>query len=349
MKKNIIFIDPRCRINYASYYIKGFFDFFDKKNIKFDTKPFLSYNLFSNENDYRNYMLIQVQNGNVIKNIVIDFGDSSNVSNKHYEWCDVYAKINILNHDLNTKSKIIAIGPSFGINYTNYLTLKLLIKSFFIKNRPVSFNDYLKNFFYMQIRRLKYEKYLGSDSKSNYIFAVSTLWYDPLTFKTTNYFRIIFYSICKKIVDHTEGGFFYIKDKSITNKFPEYAVYKEEIQSNLFNKRISPSEYIRKTKDSTIVFNTPSVMSCHGWKLGEYFAMGKAVISTPLINEMPEELVDNKTLFFVDSEESIEKGVKELVSNPKLRMILEKNTFEYFQKNLSPTAVVGRIIRKLYY
>ena len=39
------------------------------------------------------------------------------------------------------------------------------------------------------------------------------------------------------------------------------------------------NEWISKTKQSAIVFNTPAFWSCHGWKLGEYLAMGKCIIS----------------------------------------------------------------------
>lgn len=35
-----VIIDPRCRINYASYYILGIMQLYGEKNIKFDITPF---------------------------------------------------------------------------------------------------------------------------------------------------------------------------------------------------------------------------------------------------------------------------------------------------------------------
>jgi glycosyltransferase involved in cell wall biosynthesis len=339
-----IIIDSKCRINYASYYIKGFCDLFEKKNVVYDSTPFDSNNLLTTPNDYANYLLIQYHNNSIVKNIIIDFGDSSSISIKHYEWCDVYGKINVLKNDLVQHPKMIAIGPSFGINYMNLSTLRLLFISLFKKNKPVNNKEYIKNFLYMKVRRMSYKSYLGSNPNNKYIFAISTLWYDPLTFKTTNYFRIVFFSFCKKILEEVEGGFFYIEGKGVTEQFPEYSSYKNEIKNNLFKRRITPSEYVKKTKKSIIVFNTPSVMSCHGWKLGEYFAMGKAILSTPLANEMPQKLLDNNTICFADSKEMIENKVQELIYNEKIRSQMELNTSEYFEKYLSPTAVINRII-----
>lgn len=339
-----IIIDPRCRINYAAYYIKGFRETVAKDRISFSIKPFIKNSLFEERNDYINYMLIFVTKEGVNKKIIIDFGDYDAVSHKHYEWCDIYAKINVARKDINTMKKLIPIGPSFGINLIDSITLKLLFKSLKIKDKPVSNLEYFKNFIYMKVRRRRYEDYLGSVSHDNYIFAISTLWYDSLTFKTTNFYRIAFFNICKKVFKKVEGGFFYIEDDVAVNEFPQYEIYKEKIKIYIYTKRISPSDYIMKTKKSTIVFNTPSVKGCHGWKLGEYFAMGKAIISMPLENLMPNELEQNKDVAFVSTDADIEDKIKEIFSNDNFRHELERSASKYFERYLSPIAVINRII-----
>lgn len=51
--------------------------------------------------------------------------------------------------------------------------------------------------------------------------------------------------------------------------------------------RVRHADYLDRTRRSAVVFNTPAVHDCLGWKLGEFLALGKAIVSTPLGREMP--------------------------------------------------------------
>ena len=340
-----ITIDPRFRINYASFYIKGLWDAVGVNNVKFDSKPFLKDNLYSDIIDYNKCIIFILENGDYKKRVIIDFDDSDKISLKHYNWSDVYAKINIKENDLSKYKKTIAIGPSFGINLININTIVILIKVLFIKHKPVNNLIYLKNYFYMQIRRMPYKSYLKSKSENDYIFAISTLWYDPLTYKTTNKFRLVFFESCKRIFKKVEGGFFYIKGESILRQFPQYIEYKNSYNNLLYTQRVSPKEYLKKTNKSALVFNTPSVSGCHGWKLAEYFAMGKAIISTPLNNVMPDGFCEGENIIIVDNEIELESAIRKIHSDKKLIKKLENNSYEYFNNVLSPSAVINKIIQ----
>jgi hypothetical protein len=61
-----------------------------------------------------------------------------------------------------------------------------------------------------------------------------------------------------------EGGFAPRKDKT---HFGFDAI--------VVKKRYDFETYIDKIKQSDLVFNTPAVVNCHGWKLAEFLAMGK--------------------------------------------------------------------------
>ena len=347
MNKNMkIFIDPRCRISYASYYIKGFLSIVGKSNLKFDDKLFQKTNLYENKIDYNKGMVIIAKDKSCIKKNFIDFDDSNSISEKHYTWADVYAKINVKKHDLETYNKLLAIGPSFGINILNLNSVFIWIKLLFIKNKPVGIAEYLKDYIYMQIRRRPYKEYLGSKTESNYIFSISTLWYDTLTDKTTNTFRGTFFNLCKKKFNKVEGGFFYIENENILKEFPQYSKYKILYKDFILTERISPSEYLEKTKRTAIVFNTPSVLGCHGWKLAEYFAMGKAIISTGLNNEMPENLLETDKIIIVDNDKQMEEAIDLLKGNVDMRESMEKQASSYFKKHLSPEAVVEKILKR---
>ena len=69
-----------------------------------------------------------------------------------------------------------------------------------------------------------------------------------------------------------EGGFRPRQNHDVTG-------YEEFTVPGSFGMR----EYMDKTKQSMLAFSTPAVHDCFGWILGEYLALGKAIISTPIL------------------------------------------------------------------
>ncbi len=335
MKISKVVIDPRFRMSYASFYLEGLTKVYGVGNIHYELQPDYLYN---NKYDYDKGFSFIVDK----KKVYIDFGDSSEISSVHYEWCDLYAKINCFESDLVLFSKLRAIGPSFGINILNTYYLKVLTKVFFAKNKPVKFSDYVKDYLFLLIRRKPLNSYLGSKSDIDYVFSISTLWYDKLTAETTNLLRGQFLTICRKIFKKNEGGFFYIENVNVLKEFPQYINYKSIYKDFIYSRRISPSRYISKTKKSCVVFNTPSVGGCLGWKLGEYFAMGKAVISTPINHSMPKNLTDE--IVFVENGHSIEDSILRIKNDSEFRKKLELNASAYFENYLRPSAVIKSLI-----
>ncbi len=213
-----------------------------------------------------------------------------------------------------------------------------------LKGKEYLFKYIIRDSLYLNIRREKYSLYLNSnDVVSDYCFHLSTLWYDNLTDATTNRLRGIFIQACKNNCSKFEGGFFYIPQKKLLREYPRYEKYKKEYKGLLFDKRISMRKYLDKTKSSAFVFNTPSVLGCHGWKLGEYLCMGKAIISTPLTKLMHGEFISGIHYLQVTNATEIDTAVKLLLKDQHLRINLEKSAKQYFDQYLSPTSVMKRI------
>ena len=135
-----------------------------------------------------------------------------------------------------------------------------------------------------------------------------------------------------------EGGF-WVSD---TNH-PQFAAFKELI----FNKRYSLKDFIEKTKKSRFVFNTPAVHNCHGWKLGQYLAMNKAIISTPFQNVLLEDLVHGENIHFVEDEQEVKAAIEKLINNEIYQKNLEKGARKYYEKHAAPLAVIKGICQKL--
>ena len=110
---------------------------------------------------------------------------------------------------------------------------------------------------------------------------------------------------------------------------------------------MTPEEYIKKTKLSAIVFNTPSVHNNHGWKLGEYLAMGKAIISTPLSNNLPEELVHGKNIHFISNVNDMKVEIDFMLENNNYRTTLENGAKEYYSKFVNPQKLIEKILQSV--
>lgn len=241
-----------------------------------------------------------------ISKVVIDFRDKQSVKEDAYDWCDVYAKINFskVHTDIRFHNKMKSMPPGFGIKiwgvYGSFFNcISNLLKCSF---SPISsIKTHLGNY-YHQFRRPRIDDYMNTNNnyEKNSIFLIATLWSHKNCLTTTNVYRRTFVGTCKSLGVDFEGGFFAI------SSHPQY----EEFEHLVFTKRYKALEYVSKTKKSLFVFNTAAVHDCHGWKLGEYLAMGKAIISTPLTNNLPEELIHGKNIHFINNSDELIEAIK---------------------------------------
>lgn len=351
MEVERIEIDPRIRYNYSVYYLQGINSLFPGK-LKYDIRPFKCLP-FKTIMDYSHGipLVFHLKGGDKF-NCFIDFVDTSAVMADRYEWSQLYCKVNVKQSDIGFYNKLFVIGPSFGMREDNiFNTFSLLLcnlsKSWGYSTVPKKV--YLRDYLYTILRRetlSKYEEKVETDD--NYIFHASTLWYDTRTDATTNSYRGDFLMCAKELDVKIEGGLYYIDSPGVIAEFPQYVDYLEKYSDFLYKKRLSMNQYISATKKSFVVFNTPSVCSCHGWKLAEYLCMGKAIISTPLSREMPGEgLVHGKSVHFVSTKEEIKDAILKIRSDAEYRHQLEKGARDYYEKYLSPEVVAKRIVDRI--
>ncbi|MBQ0021935.1 MAG: hypothetical protein KBT29_01715 [Prevotellaceae bacterium] len=336
-----IIADPRFQISYVSCYFIGI----ERAgyNLKF--------------NIIKDFPLVdewQLQRGMPLvangKKYFFDVHDASDVDEVIYDWCDVYAKINVNEPDAE-REKMTVLGPNFSVRVDNPIRTVILgivnyVRAFGHWNDKVhpSFFFFMKGYLYTLYRRKRYSVYSDSfDEDKDYVFSMNTLWYDPFTVRATNRYRYAFMMACKRYVKEFEGGFFYIGSKSVRKYYPNYKDYLERYKGVLWMKRISMNRYLKNIKRSAFVFNTPAVCGCHGWKLGEYLALNKAIISTPLTRVMPGDFQKDKHYICVTNEKEIEEAVLMLSKDPELAQLLKRNVHEYYEKWIAPEAVVRRV------
>ncbi|MET0760034.1 MAG: glycosyltransferase [Flavobacterium sp.] len=321
-----IYIYALCDVHYDSYYLKGIKEVFSSYSFNINKFPKFRQGVFA---------VILSENNSSIK-LIIDSRDTNEYNEEELNWCDVYGKVNynLKNIPEKYKEKIKPIGPSFGIKIWNLpVTIFKSISNYlmfrkFVSNKREFFANYWR-----QYKRMPLERYQNSASLKKYIFFTGSIWKNE---SLTNKARAAFIKACKnndKIV--FEGGFAPRKDGNNL-----------DFESLVVSKRFSLQEYLEKIKQSSIVFNTPAVLSCHGWKLAEFLALGKAIITTNHLNEFPVELENNVHAIYVDSNESIADKINLILSDEKLKATLEKNSKKYFDEYLAPKIVIERLLFK---
>ena len=325
MSNTKIYIYGLCNVFYDSYYIQGIKEIFSEIEYNVSRFPKLNQGTFA---------FIALGNGKEIK-IIIDSRDTSEIDLKALDWCDRYGKVNY-NLDvlisLDDKDKIIAIGPSFGIKIWNFV--ETVFFAFFhlvkFKSKINNKREFVANY-WRQYKRLPLKDYFLSDSKNDTVFFISSIWKKEAA---TNNFRALFMKECIKNKDlNFEGGFAPRNDGNNLN-----------YDSLVYRERVLLKNYLSKIKDSTFVFNTPAVLSCHGWKLAEFLALGKAIISTPHKNKMPELLEGNLHLVYVENSDDIKEKIKILLEDSALKRKLEINARDYFERNLEPKVVINKLL-----
>lgn len=83
--------------------------------------------------------------------------------------------------------------------------------------------------------------------------------------------------------------------------------------------RIPIGQWIERTQRSFAVFNTPAVYECHGWKLGQYLAMGKAIVTTALSRELPAPLRHGQHVHVVGEPEELATAMELLRRDEQYR------------------------------
>lgn len=348
-----VYIDPRTEYRYTSFYRLGLYKLFGKNNIIYSVKPFEDLKI-TNANQYGCGMEVVFDNeyGKITK-VYFDIKDVAEIEKDKYDWCDIYSKVNIKFGDLEKYDKLFVPGPNFAIRNRSLIGLLTFGLQNFLRGQSSSyqsFKRYIHDYLYIYVRRRSIKSYEKSiDVIPNYVFHASTLWYNKFAKDCTNLYRGEFLKSCQYAGMDIEGGLYYLKDDpDVLAEMPDYPFYKEVYKDFIYDKRLSMDDYIKKTKESILVFNTPSVCGCHGWKLGEYLCMGKAIISSPLLREMPGEgLIHGKDIHIVNSLEEIYDAVVKINSDAHYRKQLEDGARRYYEKWIAPEIVIQRLLEKV--
>jgi len=263
------------------------------------------------------------------RKFVIDAWDKPIVNEWWWKWSDVYGKVN-LSLD-STIKKVVPMGPGFATKTWGIASMA----SAFLRSagwrKERSRLDYAGRFFRQWYKRLPLTALAPGPSDPSYIFALHRYWpTEPgVNELRARFMRVVIASDQVRF----EGGFVCSDHDQMLG------------HDDLLHPQLSYRRWLQLTRSSAVVFNTPGVYGCLGWKLGEYLALGKAIISTPIQRQLPADLEHGTHIHVVDgSEDSIRDAVQHITCDDSYRLRLEANSRAYFDRYLNPPAAIRRFV-----
>lgn len=276
-----------------------------------------------------------LERGNARRKIYIAAADESHIDVSALEWADVYGKVNLDTTLVPTafRDRVVPIGPShrvriWGLGETWNVAITTHRRGGQIFP---SVREHYRQHWIVYRRALPSSYYEPGRVEDDYVFYNSWLW---KIHEGVNPPRAEFIRACQELDGiRFEGGF----TRRRRNDVPGY-------EDCLASRRYSLESFLQRIKRSAVVFNNPAVHACHGWKLGEFLRMGKAIISLPPKRELPVPLLHGHHVHFVDGgRESMKAAVHQVTGDPTYRRRLESGARSYYESYLAPERVIGRL------
>lgn len=123
-------------------------------------------------------------------------------------------------------------------------------------------------------------------------------------------------------------------------------VYARELAPDLIS--VMPTarrDYIQLVRDSAVVISTSGLLKSNGWKLGEYVALGKAIISEPIATRLPGEFLDKKNYIKYDSIAECMEGIETLISSQNKIIEMEVENKEYYERYLQSSTQIFNVLK----
>jgi hypothetical protein len=268
------------------------------------------------------------------------FTDQTTVYQRGKKWSRLYGMVNVAD---GQGGRVVALGPTFGVRVSsNALVRRHLAHTWRwatersgtrppFRGRLRIAAERSRALVKHQRQRAPIDAYAPRPSDADYVFFTAWPW---AKHPEVNPPRIRFIEACRRAPGLTfEGGF----APRRRNDIPEVLPYTAAA-------RYSLPDYLAAIGRSALVFNNPAVHGCLGWKLGEFLAMGKAIVSLPLDRVLPAPLEHGVHLHIVDgTPESLDDAIARLRSDTDYRRALEANARRWYEEHLAPERIAARL------
>lgn len=265
----------------------------------------------------------------------VSLHDHPRVNDLGLDWARVCAMVNVRDEDVGREGKVVPIGPTFGIRLRSGRLAARTVTSglrFRVSRRLADAPEQLRSVWQHHRRRLGVDAYHPTESDPDFVFFAAWPWSKH---PDVNPPRARFIEACRRADDlRFEGGFAPRRRRDV-----------DEVAELTAPRRYPMREYLEKVGRSAVAFNNPAVHGCLGWKLGEYLALGKAIVTLPLDRALPAPLEHGTHVHVVDgSAESLDDALALLRSDDQYRRSLETNARSWFDEHLAPDRLAARLL-----
>ena len=98
--------------------------------------------------------------------------------------------------------------------------------------------------------------------------------------------------------------------------------------------------YLKTLKESNICIATTGLHHSMGFKLGEYVAASRAIVSEPLHYKLPGEFQDQKNYYSFTHTEELIRNIYRLMGDQTVMRRMMNNNFQYYHTHLRPDVLV---------
>jgi hypothetical protein len=329
MTDRLVALDPRFAPEHAAYYLGGVTEHTGARELPLTRQGFPA--AYTDNKP----LALRLRRGGEERTVYVAADDMPELDEAALDWADVYGKVNLV-PDLvpaEHRHKVVAIGPSHAVRQWNERdSLRMARRTARAGGKLVGTREHYRRFWLQTRRRVDASHYEPGVADEAYVFYNSWLW---TKHADANPPRAEFMRACRDLqpLIEFEGGF-----------RPRRRADAPEYRDVVADRDYSLTEYLTNIKRSTVVFNNPAAHRCHGWKLGEFLRLGKAIITVPLTREMPAPIVHGEHVHVIDgSFESVQDAVRAIVGDPDYRRRLEQAARTYYLDHLSPHRVVQRL------
>jgi hypothetical protein len=110
--------------------------------------------------------------------------------------------------------------------------------------------------------------------------------------------------------------------------------------------RAAQEHYLETVRSVPICVATTGLHGSTGWKFAEYVAFGKAILSEPLLYDVPPPFAEGRNYVAFTTPRECLSGAVKLIEDTSLRRELMRNNTVYYRSQLRPDALVRSALKK---
>jgi len=286
--------------------------------------------------------------------LVFDTYDGNTLFQEDLDWCDIYFKRSFDKIEIAKRLLTTKVFP-LGFNYSVYADTDNLSmqKLFWNVDQGISIENLTpfirSNFIFSSLLKTSSGKFTSRVScfenfpnviGTPLILFTARLWEpsgrkDKLDRIEINRMRIDCIRLLKK---HFEGQFvggLYPSPEAIS-RYPDIVLKMGDVKK---------LNYLKHLKKSQICIATRGLLGSNGWKVAEYIAGAKAIVSEPLMYDVPGQFSPEQNYLEFNSPQECIERVQLLVDDTELRYKLMHNNYEYYHAYLRPDILVWNTLQ----